>query len=114
MMDQLANQAAKMRYMSAGTLSVPLVMRAPGGGDGARRVTCAKLEAFFTHVPGLKVVCPATAYDAKGLLISAIRDPDPVLFFEPKRVYRAARGRSRRAEYTVPLGKARVTREAPR
>ena len=87
MMDQLANEAAKMRYMSGGTLCVPMVMRAPVGATARGSQHAQSLESFFTHVPGLKVVCPATAYDAKGLLKSAVRDDNPVLVFEHKLLY---------------------------
>ena len=97
MMDQLANQAAKLRYMSGGTLTVPLVMRAPVGATARGAQHAQSLEAFFTHVPGLKVVCPATAYDAKGLLKSAVRDDNPVLIFEHKLLYGSKGARSRRA-----------------
>jgi 2-oxoisovalerate dehydrogenase E1 component beta subunit len=110
--DQIVSEVAKYRYRSGGQYSCPLVIRAPyGGGIRGGHYHSQSPEAHFIHTAGLKVVVPATPHDAKGLLISAIRDPDPVLFFEPKRVYRAAKGEVPEGEYTVPLGKARVTRE---
>jgi acetoin:2,6-dichlorophenolindophenol oxidoreductase subunit beta len=122
MMDQLANEAAKLRYMSGGTLSVPMVMRAPVGSTRRGSQHAQSLEAFFTHVPGLKVVCPATAYDAKGLLKSAVRDDNPVLVFEHKLLYGSKGARSEKGsvsavsevpehEYLVPIGKGIVRRE---
>lgn len=121
MMDQLANQAAKMRYMAAGTLSVPMVMRAPVGATGRGSQHAQSLEAFFTHVPGLKVVCPSTAYDAKGLLKAAVRDENPVLVFEHKLLYGSKGPRSEKGaispegevpdeDYTVPIGKGAIRR----
>ena len=80
-MDQLVNQAAKLRFMSGGKLKVPMVMRAPGGATTRGSQHSQSLESYFLHVPGLKVACPSTAYDAKGLLTAAIRDYSPVLFF---------------------------------
>lgn len=122
MMDQLANEAAKLRYMSGGTLSVPLVMRAPVGATARGAQHAQSLEAFFTHVPGLKVVCPATAYDAKGLLKSAVRDDNPVLVFEHKLLYGSKGARTEKGtlsivgdvpedDYTVPIGKGVIRRE---
>ncbi|NLF02531.1 MAG: alpha-ketoacid dehydrogenase subunit beta [Anaerolineales bacterium] len=122
MMDQLANQAAKMRYMSGGKVSVPMVMRAPVGATARGAQHAQSLEAFFTHVPGLKVVAPATAYDAKGLLKSAVRDENPVLIFEHKLLYGSKGPRSERGaispvgevpeeEYLVPIGEGVVRRE---
>ncbi len=121
MMDQLANQAAKLRYMSGGALSVPLVMRAPVGATARGAQHAQSLEAFFTHVPGLKVVCPATAYDAKGLLKSAVRDDNPVLIFEHKLLYGSKGARSEKGaispvgevpeeDYLVPFGKGEIRR----
>jgi pyruvate dehydrogenase E1 component beta subunit len=121
MMDQLANQAAKLRYMSGGTLSVPMVMRAPVGATARGAQHAQSLEAFFTHIPGLKVVSPATAYDAKGLLKSAVRDDNPVLIFEHKLLYGSKGARSEKGalspvgevpeeEYLVPIGKGVVRR----
>ncbi|HSB19346.1 MAG TPA: alpha-ketoacid dehydrogenase subunit beta [Anaeromyxobacteraceae bacterium] len=110
-MDQIVNEVAKYRYRSGGQWSCPLVIRSPyGGGIRGGHYHSQSPEAHFIHTPGLKVVVPATPEDAKGLLLSAIRDPDPVLFFEPKRVYRAARGEVPEGDYTVPIGQARVTR----
>jgi pyruvate dehydrogenase E1 component beta subunit len=120
-MDQLANQAAKMRYMSGGKLSVPMVFRAPVGATTRGAQHGQSLEAFFMHVPGLKVACPSNPYDAKGLLKTAIRDPDPVMFFEHKLLY-GSRGARKEAggmelvtyvpetEYLIPFGQARVVR----
>jgi acetoin:2,6-dichlorophenolindophenol oxidoreductase subunit beta len=121
MMDQLANQAAKMRYMSGGTLSVPMVMRAPIGATGRGSQHAQSLEAFFTHVPGLKVVVPSTAYDAKGLLKAAIRDDNPVLVFEHKLLYGSKGARTEKAslspigevpaeDYVVPIGQGVIRR----
>jgi len=110
-MDQIVSEVAKYRYRSGGQFACPLVIRTPyGGGIRGGHYHSQSPEAYFIHTPGLKVVVPATPEDAKGLLVSAIRDPDPVLFFEPKRVYRAARGEVPEGEYAVPLGKARLTR----
>jgi 2-oxoisovalerate dehydrogenase E1 component beta subunit len=110
-MDQIVNEVAKYRYRSGGQWSCPLVIRSPyGGGIRGGHYHSQSPEAHFIHTPGLKVVVPATPEDAKGLLLSAIRDPDPVLFFEPKRVYRAAKGEVSEGDYTVPIGEARVTR----
>jgi len=122
MMDQLANQAAKMTYMSGGTVKVPLVMRAPVGATTRGAQHAQSLEAFFTHIPGLKVLAPATAYDAKGLLKSAVRDDNPVLIFEHKLLYGSKGPRSERGalspvgevpeeEYLVPIGKGVIRRE---
>src|SRR5512141_1383687 len=121
MMDQLANEAAKLRYMSGGTLAVPLVMRAPVGATARGAQHAQSLEAFFTHVPGLKVIAPATAYDAKGLLKAAIRDDNPVLIFEHKLLYGAKGARAESGsvdasseippeDYVVPIGKGIVRR----
>jgi 2-oxoisovalerate dehydrogenase E1 component beta subunit len=111
-MDQIINEAAKIRYRSNGDFGCPLVVRAPfGGGIHGGLYHSQSVEAFFAHVPGLKVVIPGNPYDAKGLLKSAIRDPDPVLFFEHKRTYRLFRQEVPDEDYTVPLGKARVARE---
>jgi acetoin:2,6-dichlorophenolindophenol oxidoreductase subunit beta len=121
MMDQLANEAAKMRYMSGGTLSVPMVMRAPVGATARGAQHAQSLEAFFTHVPGLKVACPSTAYDAKGLLKSAVRDDNPVIIFEHKLLYGSKGARSEKGavspvgdvpdeEYLVPFGKGVIRR----
>jgi pyruvate dehydrogenase E1 component beta subunit len=110
-MDQLVNEAAKYRYRSGGQYACPMVVRSPyGGGIKGGHYHSQSPEAYFVHTPGLKVVVPATPYDAKGLLLSALRDPDPVLFLEPKRVYRAARGEVPAGEYLELIGKARTTR----
>ena len=109
--DPIVNQAAKMRYMTGGQVKVPLVIRAPGGA-GRRNAGqhSQSLEALFTHIPGLKVVAPATPYDAKGLLKSAIREDDPVMFLEHKILY-AQKGEVPETEYLIPLGKADVKRQ---
>ncbi len=110
-MDQIVNHAAKMCYMSNGQYPIPMVLRMPEGSGmqlGAQH--SQHLEVWFAHVPGLKVVAPSTPHDAKGLLKSAIRDDDPVVFIENQLLY-AVRGEVPEAEYTVPLGKAEVVRE---
>ncbi|NLG87579.1 MAG: alpha-ketoacid dehydrogenase subunit beta [Firmicutes bacterium] len=110
-MDQLVNQAAKMRYMFGGKAVVPLTVRTPvGGGISAAAQHSQSLEAWFTHVPGLKVVMPSTAADAKGLLTAAIRDDNPVMFFEHKLLY-PVKGDVPEGEYVIPLGQADVKRE---
>ena len=107
--DQLCTHVARMRARTRGAFTVPMVVRCPvGGGIHAPEMHSDSPEAFYAHQPGFKVVMPASPYDAKGLLISAIRDPDPVIFFEPKRIYRAFREEVPEDEYTVPIGKARV------
>ena len=109
--DQIVNEVAKFRYRSGGQYQVPMVIRTPyGGGIKGGHYHSQSPETHFLHTPGLKVVVPANPYDAKGMLLSAIRDPDPVMFFEPKRVYRASKGEVPEGEYEVPLGKANVTR----
>ncbi|MBI3974365.1 MAG: alpha-ketoacid dehydrogenase subunit beta [Chloroflexi bacterium] len=109
-MDQIVNQAAKLRYMTGGQASVPIVIRTAGGAGRASAAQHSQsLEAWFTHVPGLKVVMPSTPYDAKGLLKAAIRDPDPVIFIEHKMTY-GVRGPVPEGDYTVPLGVADVKR----
>jgi 2-oxoisovalerate dehydrogenase E1 component beta subunit len=108
--NQLVSEAARMRYRSNNAFGVPMVVRAPyGGGVHGALYHSQSVEAFFTHVPGLKVVVPSTPYDAKGLLLSSIRNDDPVLFFEHKKMYRSVRGDVPDGEYTVPLGRAQVT-----
>lgn len=110
--DQLVNHAARFRNRTRGAMTVPLTVRVPwGGGIHAPEFHSDSPEAIYTHNPGLKVVCPCTPYDAKGLLLSAIRDPDPVVFFEPKRVYRSFREEVPEGDYTVPIGKAKVVAE---
>lgn len=108
--DPIANQAAKMRYMTGGQVNVPMVIRAPGGA-GRRNAGqhSQSLETLFTHIPGLKVMAPATPYDAKGLLKTAIRDDDPVIFLEHKLLY-SQKGEVPEEEYLIPLGKADVKR----
>ncbi|MDB5075531.1 MAG: pyruvate dehydrogenase subunit beta [Chloroflexi bacterium] len=109
-MDQLVNQGAKIHYMSGGQLSVPMVIRTAGGSGRASAAQHSQsLEAWFVHVPGLKVVMPSTPYDAKGLLKSAIRDADPVLFIEHKMMYNS-RGPVPEEEYLIPLGVADIKR----
>jgi pyruvate dehydrogenase E1 component beta subunit len=111
-MDQIMNHAARIRNRSRGRYTCPLVIRSPwGGGIHAPEHHSESPEALFAHTPGIKVVIPSSPYDAKGLIISAIRDPDPVLFFEPKRIYRAVKEEVPDGEYTVPIGKAKVVRE---
>jgi pyruvate dehydrogenase E1 component beta subunit len=110
--DQIVNEVAKYRYRSGGQYACPMVIRTPyGGGIRGGHYHSQSPETHFVHTAGLKVLVPSNPYDAKGMLISAIRDPDPVLFFEPKRVYRASKGEVPEGEYEVPIGKARVTRE---
>jgi 2-oxoisovalerate dehydrogenase E1 component beta subunit len=110
--DQIVNEAAKIRYRSNGQFSCPIVVRAPfGAGVHGGLYHSQSVEALFYHVPGLKVVIPSTPYDCKGLLKSAIRDPDPVLFFEHKRSYRRVKGEVPDGDYTVPLSAADVKRE---
>jgi 2-oxoisovalerate dehydrogenase E1 component beta subunit len=110
--NQIVSEAARMRYRSNGTFGCPITIRAPyGGGVHGALYHSQSVEAFFSHVPGLKVVIPSTPYDARGLLRSAIRDDDPVLFFEHKKLYRSVRGDVPDTDYTVPLGSAQVTRE---
>ncbi|MES1265211.1 MAG: pyruvate dehydrogenase complex E1 component subunit beta, partial [Variovorax sp.] len=109
-MEQIVNQAAKMRFMLGGKASVPLVMRFPSGsGTGAAAPHSQSLEAWFAHVPGLKVVQPSTPHDAKGMLLAAIEDPDPVMFFEHKLLYKT-RGPVPEGYYTEPLHEARIRR----
>jgi len=109
--DQIVNELAKYRYRSGGEYPAKLVIRTPvGGGIRGGHYHSQHPEASFIHVPGLKVVCPSNPYDAKGLLLASIQDPDPILFFEPKRVYRAAKGDVPEGEYTVPLESAKIVR----
>jgi pyruvate dehydrogenase E1 component beta subunit len=111
-MDQLSAQAARLRFRSAGRFHAPIVIRSPyGGGVRTPELHSDSLEALFTHSPGLKVVMPSNAYDAKGLLISAIRDDDPVVFLEPMKLYRAIRMEVPDEAYTLPIGKANVVKE---
>src|SRR5689334_22564607 len=109
--DQILNEAARFRYRSNGDWSCPIVVRAPfGAGVHGGFYHSQSTEALFTSTPGLKVVAPATPYDAKGLLNAAIRDPDPVIFFEHKQLYRMQRAEVPDGTYTVPLGQAAVCR----
>ena len=110
-MEQIVNQAAKMRYMLGGEVSVPVVMRFPAvSGTGAAAQHSQSLEAWLGHVPGLKVIQPATPYDAKGMLLAAVADPDPVMIFEHKLLYKM-KGPVPEGHYTVPIGKADIRRE---
>src|SRR5438445_10253634 len=120
-MDQLANNAAKLRYMSGGKLTVPMVFRAPVGATTRGSQHGQSLEAFFMHVPGLKVACPSNPYDGKGLLKTAIRDDNPVMFFEHKLLYGSKGARKEQSglqvtavvpeeEYLIPFGQAKVLR----
>src|SRR6267142_1971091 len=110
--DQICTHAARMRTRTRGALTVPLTIRVPiGGGIHAPEMHSDSPEVIYAHTPGLKVVMPSSPYDAKGLLISAIRDPDPVIFFEPKRIYRAFREEVPEDEYTIPIGQARIVTE---
>src|SRR5918992_1539068 len=109
-MDQMVNQAAKTHYMSGGKLKVPMVLRTTlGAGRRSAAQHSQSLHAWFSHIPGLKVVIPSTPYDAKGLMTSAIRDDNPVVFFEDKMMYRLE-GLVPADEYTIPLGVADVKR----
>lgn len=110
--DQIFNHAARIRSRSRGRYSVPLVIRTPyGAGIKAPEHHSESSEAHFCHMPGIKVVMPASPYTAKGLLISAIRDPDPVIFLESARLYRMIKEEVPEGEYTIPLGKARLVQE---
>src|ERR1700742_3343171 len=109
--DQIVNELAKLRYRSGGDHTAKMVIRTPvGGGIRGGHYHSQHPEAQFIHVPGLKVVCPSNPYDAKGLLLASIQDPDPVLFFEPKRVSRAAKGDVPANDYLVPLESAKIVR----
>lgn len=109
--DQIVNQAAKIRYMYGGKGNVPMVLRTPGGsGTGAAAQHSQSLEAWMAHIPGLKVVQPSTAYDAKGLLRAAIEDDNPVIFYEHKLLYRT-KGHVPEEAYSIPLGQADVKRQ---
>ncbi|HLD15846.1 MAG TPA: alpha-ketoacid dehydrogenase subunit beta [Candidatus Nanoarchaeia archaeon] len=110
--DQLVSHAARLRNRTRGRITIPLVVRSPyGGGIKALEHHSDSPEAYYAHTPGLKVVIPSNPYDAKGLLVSAIRDPDPVIFFEPKKIYRAIKQEVPDEEYTIPIGKANVVKE---
>jgi len=110
--DQIQSELAKFRYRSGGQFTCPLVIRTPyGGGIRGSHYHSQSTEAFFVHTPGLKVVIPSTPYDTKGLLTSALRDSDPILFLEPKKIYRTIRGEVPDEEYSIPIGKANIVRE---
>lgn len=110
--DQIVNELAKYRYRSGGQFSCPVVIRTPyGGGIKGGHYHSQSPEAYFVHTPGLKIVIPSNPYDAKGLLITALRDNDPVIFFEPKRIYRSAIGEVPEEEYTIPFGKANILKK---
>lgn len=110
--EQIMSQATRMRYRSMGRFTVPMVIRAPyGAGVHAPEIHSDSMEALFTHMPGIKVVCPSTAYDTKGLLIAAIEDPDPVLVLESLKLYRSVKDEVPEGKYTVEIGKGRVVTE---
>jgi 2-oxoisovalerate dehydrogenase E1 component beta subunit len=110
--DQIVSEAAKFRYRSGGQYTCPMVIRTPyGGGIRGGHYHSQSSEAYFCHTPGLKVVVPSTPHDAKGLLTAAIRDEDPVMFLEPKKIYRAVKGEVPDEDFTVPIGKSRIARE---
>lgn len=111
-MDSVASQMARMRYRSGGQYNAPVTIRSPfGGGVKTPELHADSLEGLFAQTPGIKVVIPSTPYDAKGLLISAIRDNDPVIFLEHMKLYRSFRGEVPEEEYTIELGKANVVKE---
>jgi 2-oxoisovalerate dehydrogenase E1 component beta subunit len=110
--DIVVSEIAKFRYRSGGQFSLPLVIRAPsGGGIRGGHYHSQSPEAYFAHTPGLKVIIPSDPYDAKGLLLASIKDPDPVIFLEPKKLYRSVKGEVPEGVYTVGLGKAKIARE---
>jgi pyruvate dehydrogenase E1 component beta subunit len=110
--DQIVSEVAKLRYRSGGGFSCPMVIRTPyGGGIRGGHYHSQSAEAYFAHTAGLKVVIPSNPYDAKGLLIASMRDNDPILFMEPKKIYRSMKGEVPEGPYTVELGKANVVRE---
>jgi pyruvate dehydrogenase E1 component beta subunit len=111
-LDQINSHISRIRNRSRGRFTSPLVIRTPyGGGIHAPEHHSESPEAILAHIPGIKVVIPSTPYEAKGLLLSAIRDPDPVIFMEPKRIYRAIREEVTEGDYTIPLGKSRLVQE---
>lgn len=111
-LNQIIAHAARIRNRSRGKYNLPMVIRMPyGGGIRALEHHSESLEAIFGHIPGLKTVIPSTPYDTKGLLLSAIRDPDPVIFMEPKRIYRAFKQEVPEEDYTIPIGKAKVIKK---
>lgn len=110
--EQIMTHASRLRMRTLGHFTVPMVIRAPyGAGVRAPEIHCDSTESLFTHMPGIKVVCPSNAYDAKGLLIAAIEDPDPVLFLEPMRCYRSSKEDVPEGKYTVELGKGKKLTE---
>lgn len=110
--EQIMTHASRLRARTMGHYTAPMVIRAPyGAGVRAPEIHSDSTEALFTHMPGIKVVCPSNPYDAKGLLISAIEDPDPVLFLEPMRCYRSQREEVPEGKYTVEIGKGKICRE---
>jgi pyruvate dehydrogenase E1 component beta subunit len=110
--NQIISHVSRMRNRSRGRFNLPMVIRAPyGGGIRALEHHSESTEALYAHIPGLKVVIPSTPYDAKGLLIAAIRDPDPVIFLEPKRIYRAFKQEIPEEDYVLPIGKAKIVQE---
>jgi 2-oxoisovalerate dehydrogenase E1 component beta subunit len=110
--DQIVNELAKYRYRSGGQYECPVIIRTPsGGGIKGGLYHSQSPEAYFIHTPGLKVLMPSNPYDAKGLLLSALDQNDPVIFFEPKRIYRSAKGEVPESEYSVPIGKAEVVKQ---
>lgn len=109
--DQIVSEVAKLRYRTGGTLACPMVIRTPyGGGIRGGHYHSQSSEAYFIHTPGLKVVTPSNPYDTKGLLIASMRDEDPVMFLEPKKIYRSIKGEVPEGSYTVEIGKASVVR----
>jgi len=111
-LDQIISHVSRIRNRSRGRFTCPMVIRMPyGGGIHAPEHHSESMEAILAHIPGIKVVIPSTPYDAKGLIVSAIRDPDPVLYLEPKRVYRAIKEEVPDGEYTIPIGEAKIVRE---
>jgi pyruvate/2-oxoglutarate/acetoin dehydrogenase E1 component len=111
-LDQINNHLGRIRNRSRGRFTCPLVIRVPyGGGIHAPEHHSDSPEAILAHIPGIKVIIPSTPYEAKGLVLSSIRDPDPVIFMEPKRIYRAIREEVPEGDYTIPLGKARLVQE---
>jgi len=110
--DQIVSEAAKMRYRSGGQFTCPMVIRSPyGGGIRGGHYHSQSSEAYFAHTAGLTVVVPSTPYDTKGLLLASIRHGDPVMFLEPKAIYRSVKGEVPEEDYVVPIGKARIARE---
>ncbi|MBI2647543.1 alpha-ketoacid dehydrogenase subunit beta, partial [Candidatus Woesearchaeota archaeon] len=110
--DQLLSHAGRIRMRSRGRYSCPMVVRTPyGGGIRALELHCESGEALFAHIPGIKMVVPSNPYDTKGLLASAIRDPDPVIFYEPMRIYRDIKQDIPENDYVVPIGKANILQQ---